>query len=137
MAVKENPMGLDTVVFLGPIVATIAWAGTLAFVLAYAIDSPWRSSLVGRTMMYRAGSMLVILSYILVSKWFDLTFVNQYVFGLGIYVIVALTEWRLFAALRFAQRGRVTADHPNYSPVLDRARAFWKCVRARLSRRSA
>jgi hypothetical protein len=92
---------------------------------------------VGRTLMFRAGSTLVILSYILISTWFDLSVFNQYVFGLWIYVIIALTEWRLFSALRYAQRGLVSAEHPNYSPVLDRAKAFWKCVRTRLSRKPA
>ena len=117
-------MNENVVLLIANIIVVLAWGGTSAFILAYAVRSPWSSTLVGRTLMHRAASMWLLLTYALTSRWIEPIPEVQQALGLGVYALIALMEWRLFLVLRFVQEGNVTPDHPDYQPL----REWWRRV---------
>lgn len=94
----------------------VAWLGVLAFVFSYYRNSPWKQTLIGRTIMYKAGAMLALLSLGLASNWLDGYPGEQWI-RLLIYGTLAIVQWRLFMSLLYIQKGLVTYDNPNYTPV--------------------
>lgn len=117
-------MSENVVYLIASILVLMAWAGTALFVTYYALLSNWRVSLVGRTLMSRAVSMLLLLTYALTSRWLDPVQDVQFALGLGVYALITIMEWRLFLVLRAVQTGKVTVQKPNYTPVRDWFRRY-------------
>lgn len=92
---------------------------TLAFVIVYAIGSPWKRSLIGRTVMYLAVSMLILLSYEFVENWIEIPYDVRRTAAVVVFAFLVLMWGRMFLALRYAQKGLISADNPNYSPFRD------------------
>jgi hypothetical protein len=117
----------NVVLLIANIIVIFAWVGTALFVGFYAAKSRWRATISGRTLMYAKIAMLALLTYALVARWFlrDLPDLN-YSLALASYLFIALMQWRLFLVLRFIQTGKVTPEHPNYTPFRDLARRIKK-----------
>lgn len=116
-------MSESVVYLIASIIVIIAWGGNSSALVSYSLWSPWQATLVGRSLMYRNLSMWLLLTYALTSRWLNPVPDLQYALGLGIYALIALVEWYLFLVLRAVQTGRITVDHPNYSPLRDWIRA--------------
>lgn len=101
------------------VLSALLLAEVLAFVLVYATGSPWRRTLIGRTLMYLAASMALLLVYAFTSRWLGLPEDLRQAVGTGVYAILVGMWGRLLLVLRFAQRGNVSAEHPNYTPLRD------------------
>lgn len=115
-------------VVIANVLVICGWLGTTSFILAFHLksDFPWYKSLVGRTMMQRAFSMWALLSYALSSRLLEPVPEVQRLMAITIYAFIVLMEWRLFFVLRFIQEGKITLDHPNYTPFRDWWRRHFK-----------
>jgi hypothetical protein len=102
-----------------------AWLGTTSFILAYHFGTPgWRLTPVGRTLMHRAFSMWLLLSFALTSRLLEPTPEIRNLIAVVIYFLIGVMEWRLFLILRFIQEGKITLENPHYTPV----RNWWRRV---------
>lgn len=115
-------MSENVVYLIASIIVIVAWGGNSAALVSYSLWSPWHESLVGRVLMWRNASMWLLLTYALTSRWLDPIPDVQYALGLGIYALIALVEWYLFIVLRAVQTGRITVEHPNFTPIRDAIR---------------
>lgn len=125
-------MSENVVLLIANILVLFAWVGCALFVTFYAVGSPWRSTLPGRTLMYSKLAMLLLLTYALTARWLEPVPNLNYSLALGAYAAISFIQWRLFATLRYVQRGLVTPDNPNYTPFRD----WLKRARERRSTRS-
>ncbi len=104
---------------IGSVLSLIALLATVAFVVLYAIRSPWREGLVSRALMYVMASLGLILVFVFIRRWLELPEIVLQVIGVGIYaILVGMLVW-LVVALLYGQSGRITAENPNYTPVRD------------------
>lgn len=107
-------------VAIATVEVVLGWLGTTAFMVAYHLKTPrWNKTPVGRTFMHRAASMWLLLTYALTSRLLDPVPEIQQTMALVVYFFIILMEWRLFLVLRFIQEGRITLEHPNYTPIRD------------------
>lgn len=97
-------MSEGTIFLVANILVIFAWLGAGLFVGFYAAKSPWRKTLYGRTQMYRAVTMLSLLTYALTARWIHALPIVEIALGLIIYAAVGVMEWRLFFNLRRAQK---------------------------------
>lgn len=104
---------------IASIIVLLAWGGNTSALVSYTMWSPWQSTLVGRSLMYRNVSMWLLLTLALTSRWLDPVPEVRNVLALMVYSSIALVEWRLFLVLRAVQTGRITVDHPEYTPFRD------------------
>lgn len=104
---------------IASVIVIIAWAGNSAALVSYTLWSPWQATLVGRSLMYRNASMWLLLTFALTSRWLDPVPEVRNVLALIVYSLIALVELWLFLVLRAVQTGRITVDHPNYTPFRD------------------
>lgn len=109
-------------VLIATIEASAAWAGITGFISFYHFGSPWRASLVGRTIMYLAMSLWLLLTLALVGRWIDPDPALFQYLALTTYGILALMCLRLLVTLVLAQRGTISVDQPNYTPF----RTWWR-----------
>jgi hypothetical protein len=112
-------MSEDLVHLIASFEVIIAWLGCGYFIWLYATRSPWRETLVGRTMMQGRVSMFALLTYALTSRWMDPVPWLQVTLGLVVYALIAGMEWRQAFVVRYAQKGNITPENPNYTPVTD------------------
>lgn len=88
--------------------AALAWS----FVVTYGVRSPWRSTVVGRSLMYVWVSLAVIMTLITGSFWFGeypgRTFVRLVVYG-TLPVALGKFLWVLVQV----QRGRMRGEIPS------------------------
>lgn len=101
------------------ILSSVFLLAVVAFVVVYAIGSPWRSGAVGRTIMYSKLSMAVLLLFIFTFRWLGLDSEVRQQVGTWLYGILVLAEIRMLFMLRYVQQGRVTIEKPNYTPIRD------------------
>lgn len=92
------------VLLIANILVIFAWLGAGLFVGFYLTRSPWRKTPTGRTLMYRAATMLALLTYALTARWLHAIEIVEVTLGLLIYALVAAMEWRMFYILRKAQK---------------------------------
>lgn len=92
------------VLLMANILVIFAWVGAGLFVAFYATKSPWRSTPIGRTLMFRAATMFALLTYALTARWLHAVEIVEVTLGLAIYLAVGIMEWRMFAVLRKAQK---------------------------------
>jgi hypothetical protein len=109
-----------------------AWLGCARFIWLYATRSPWRETLIGRTMMLGRVAMFTLLTFALVARWVEIPDLVRNSVALLIYASIALMEWRMAAVVDYAQKGNITIDNPNYTPIRD----WFERHRRRRSRRS-
>lgn len=110
----------DNIAYLiASIIVIIAWGGNSSALVSYAMWSSWQDTLIGRVLMYRNVSMWLLLTFALTSRWLDPVPEIRNVLALLVYTSIALVEWWLFLVLRAVQTGRITIDHPNYTPLRD------------------
>ena len=93
----------------------IAWVPSALFIFFYGKFSPWRATVVGRSVMYLAISIFFLLTLGISANWFD-DYTFEPIVRALIYGGVTINLWRLFYALRLAQTGRVSARRPDYHP---------------------
>lgn len=105
----------------------VAWPAVALFIAYYAAKSPWRKTLIGKSMMYKSIAMLMLLSLSLLGNWFS-GYPGEPLVRATVYFILAIVQWRLFFSLRYAQTGKVTLEHPDYKPV----REFFRKVRTKI-----
>lgn len=94
----------DIVFLLGDIALLSAIPALSLFVVYYYFGSPWKTLMVGRSLMYFAVSLLAIIGIITLSAWLGADyFLREWVRLLG-FVAVSVTTWRLFLTLRHIQK---------------------------------
>lgn len=111
-------MNLELFDFLADVMILVAWPATVLFIVFYGTISPWKVSLIGRSVMYFALSMFALLSLGISTNWihdYDYEPIVRFV----VYGGVTATLWRLFYSLRLAQTGRISVEHMNHSPFKD------------------
>lgn len=106
----------------GTILVTIAWFGCAAFVFQYAIQFDWRAGLPGRTMMRAKGSMLLLLTWIVVARWVPLDESTREWVSLAVFAPLAFVQVLLAYVLYLTGRGKISRTVPNYTPL----RNWWK-----------
>ncbi len=114
----------DVVYLLGDILLLTAIPALMLFVGFYYFGSPWRTLLVGRSLMYFAVSLLAIIAVVAASVWLGQDyFLREWVRFVS-YLLVSITTWRLFFTLRHIQKqGAKDVDeigigeHPITSPI--------------------
>jgi hypothetical protein len=109
----------NVVLLIANILVILAWIPTALFVTFYALFSPWHRSLIGKTLMYFAIAMLVLLTYSLTARWLVEAPDLNYALGLAAYAFLTAMLWLLFISLRAAQTGRVTPERPDWTPIRD------------------
>ena len=112
-------MNDDLVYLIASIIVIIAWLGCARFITLYATRSPWRETLIGRTMMLGRVSMFVLLTFALTARWLPISQEVRDVLALLIYASIAMMEWRMAAVVDYAQKGKITVENPNYTPISD------------------
>lgn len=98
------------------ILILVAWPAVALFIGYYWAKSPWRKSLIGKTMMYKSMAMLLLLTLSIAANWFS-GYPGEPIVRAAVYLILAIVQWRLFISLRYAQTGKVTLEHPDYKPM--------------------
>ena len=94
----------DIIYLMGDIVLLTAIPALALFVGFYYFGSPWRTLLVGRSLMYFAVSLLAIILVVALSVWLGPTYpLREWVRFIS-YVLVSVTTWRLFFTLRHIQK---------------------------------
>lgn len=81
------------------ILLSVAFAGTVSFMVLYQARANWRASPYGRVMMYGRGAMFMFLGYVLVTAWVEPVPWVQVIMSIAICLALALVEWRLFIIL--------------------------------------
>lgn len=110
--------GLARLVANGEVV--FAWLGVTAFMLSYHFRTPgWRLTPVGRTLMQRAFSMWMLLSFAGTSRLLDFSPELRNLIAVVIYAMIGVMEWRLYFLLRAVQKGKITLQNPHYTPIRD------------------
>lgn len=94
----------DAIYLAGDIVLLTAIPALALFVAYYYFGSPWRSLLVGRSLMYFAISLLAIIAVVALSVWLGPTYFLREWVRLLSYIVVSITTWRLFFTLRHIQK---------------------------------
>ena len=85
----------DIIYLMGDIVLLTAIPALALFVGFYYFGSPWRTLLVGRSLMYFAVSLLAIILVVALSVWLGPTYpLREWVRFIS-YVLVSVTTWRL------------------------------------------
>jgi hypothetical protein len=113
-------MNAEEVAYLiASILAAIAWVGNLRFIYLYATRSPWRETLIGRTMMQGRLSMFALLTFALTNRWLQPAPVLYLTLGLAVYAGIAYMEWQQSQVVWYAQKGKITIENPNYTPIRD------------------
>jgi len=112
-------MNEDLVYTIASIIVIIAWLGCGWFIWLYATGSPWRETLIGRTMMLGRVSMFALLTFALTNRWLEPAEDLRNILALMIYASIAAMEWRMAAVVRYAQKGNITIENPNYTPIRD------------------
>lgn len=88
--------------------AVLAWA----FVIRYGFWSPWRSTVVGRSLMYVWIALSVVLTLIATTYWFG-EYPGRAVIRLLIYLTLPISFVRFLKVLVDVQNGRVQFNRPN------------------------
>lgn len=84
------------------------YAGTpalLAFIILYSIRSPWRQYQAGRSVMYLALSLVLVLVFAIVSVTLGMDFPFRDWIRLTLYGFVTFSMYRLLFSLIIVQRG--------------------------------
>lgn len=82
---------------------TLSFPPALLFVIYYAAFSPWRSTVVGRSLMYQSIGMVVVTGVVIASIWLGEYEGRGVVRFIG-YSILTITLWRMFFTLRHYQK---------------------------------
>lgn len=77
------------------------------FIVIYALWSPWRKLLVGRTLMYLAMSMFLVLAHNSISVWFGIAYPGRNWVRLFLYFFLTAMLWRLVYTLLKVQNARI------------------------------
>lgn len=96
--------GQDIIYLLGDITLLTAIPALALFVIYYYFGSPWKTLLVGRSLMYFAISLLVIIGVVTASVWLGSDYFAREWVRLISYGLVSWTTWRLFITLRHIQK---------------------------------
>lgn len=88
--------------------AVVAWA----FVLMYGFRSPWRATVVGRSLMYVWVSLAVILTLITGTFWFGEYPGREWV-RLAVYTPLPVALGKFLWVLVQVQRGRMRGEIPS------------------------
>lgn len=107
---------------IGSVLSLILLLETVAFVVLYAVRSPWREGLVSRALMYVMASLSLILVFVFIRRWLSLPEPVLDLIGLGIYAVLVVVVGWLVVALLYGQAGKITAENPNYTPL----RNWWR-----------
>lgn len=94
----------DVIYLMGDIVLLTAIPALMLFVGFYYFGSPWRTLLVGRSLMYFAVSLLAIIAVVAASVWLGTDYFGREWVRLASYMLVSVTTWRLFFTLRKIQK---------------------------------
>jgi hypothetical protein len=94
----------DLIYLAGDILLLTAIPALMLFVGFYFYKSPWNQFLVGRSLMYFAVSLLVIIATVAASVWLGTDYYGREWIRLASYLLVSITTWRLFFTLRYVQK---------------------------------
>jgi hypothetical protein len=94
----------DIVYLAGDVVLLTAIPALALFVVFYYFKSPWRTLLVGRSLMYFAVSLLAIIGVVAASVWLGQDYPGREWVRFISYSLVSVTTWRLFFTLRHIQK---------------------------------
>ncbi|WNN95020.1 hypothetical protein SEA_MAGRITTE_43 [Microbacterium phage Magritte] len=94
----------DIIYLAGDIVLLTAIPALALFVVFYYYKSPWKTLLVGRSLMYFAVSLLAIIAVVALSVWLGTDYFLREWVRLISYLLVSITTWRLFFTLRHIQK---------------------------------
>lgn len=92
-------MSVEALDLVVNILLSIAFAGTVSFIVLYQARANWRSSPYGRVLMYGRGAMFMFLGYVLVTVWVEPVWWVQFIMSIAICLALALVEWRMFVVL--------------------------------------
>jgi hypothetical protein len=112
-------MSEGVVYAIASVFVLVGLAANVRFVYRYARYSDWSGNPVGRTHMIRALSMGSILLYAFGSRWLPLPEVVQHLLGLAVWATVAFVEVRIAAVLEAIQRGNISVEDRNWTPIRD------------------
>ena len=94
----------ETLLIIGDVILLTSFPALALFVGFYFAKSPWRTLLVGRSLMYFALSMALVVITVSLSLWLGLDYQFREWVRLIAYSLVSFTTWRLFFTLRYIQK---------------------------------
>lgn len=112
-------MNEETSQLVGSILSAMLLVEVLWFLVLAGFRSPWRAGVVGRTIMHLAASMALLMIYIFIARWLDVSEDTRRLIGNSVYGFLVLMWGRMLLMLRFIQKGKITPENPNYTPLRD------------------
>ena len=94
----------ETLLIIGDVILLTSFPALALFVGFYFAKSPWRTLLVGRSLMYFALSLMLVVLTVSLSLWLGSDYPGREWVRLVAYAVVSLTTWRLFFTLRYIQK---------------------------------
>lgn len=100
----------ETLLIIGDVILLTSFPALALFVGFYFAKSPWRTLLVGRSLMYFALSMALVVITVSLSLWLGLDYQFREWVRLFSYSLVSVTTWRLFFTLRYIQKQQMNDE---------------------------
>lgn len=94
----------ETLLIIGDAILLTSFPALALFVGFYFAKSPWRTLLVGRSLMYFALSFMLVVLTVSMSLWLGPNYPFREWVRIFSYSLVSVTTWRLFFTLRYIQK---------------------------------
>lgn len=98
---------------LGDVLLLTSVPALVLFVCMYFFRSRWRTLHVGRSLMYFALSLLLLVVVVSLGLWLGPNYPGREYIRLGAYGVVSITTWRLYFTLRYIQKRTQDDDEPS------------------------
>lgn len=95
---------------IGDVILLTSVPALALFVGFYYARSPWRQLMVGRSLMYFALSLILVVVTVSLSLWFGSAYPGREYVRIVAYSLVSAMTWRLFFTLRYIQKQPIPAD---------------------------
>ena len=100
----------ETLLIIGDVILLTSFLALALFVGFYFAKSPWRTLLVGRSLMYFALSLMLVVFTVSLSLWLGSNYPFREWVRLFSYSLVSVMTWRLFFTLRYIQKQQVNDE---------------------------
>ena len=100
----------ETLLIIGDVILLTSFLALALFVGFYFAKSPWRTLLVGRSLMYFALSLMLVVFTVSLSLWLGANYPFREWVRLFSYSLVSVTTWRLFLTLRYIQKQQMNDE---------------------------
>lgn len=100
----------ETLLIIGDVILLTSFPALALFVGFYFAKSPWRTLLVGRSLMYFALSFMLVVLTVSMSLWLGPNYPFREWVRIFSYSLVSVTTWRLFFTLRYIQKQQMNDE---------------------------